>query len=729
MCEQPHCFLVGDSPEESEGEEKTLDELREHIEEENQRLEREATPFWEKEIIIKIEYKYCPNLTIIDTPGLISAAPGRRNVHMQTQSRLVESMVMRKMQQKEYIMLCLEDSSDWSNATTRSLVMKVDPELLRTVIVSTKFDTRIPQFSRAADIEYFMRPPVNVLETTILGGSPFFTSVPSGRVGGGRDCLFRSNEQFREAVAQRELTDVAMLEKRMGRKLDLEERSRLGVSQLRHFLEHLLQRRYLESVPSIVPVLEHEHRTAASKLSETLLELGSLDAQRLKERGRGFRESFLSRLQQVVRGTADVATEQFGETLGDEHVRGGLFMGNSDRPLRAPQALYDRDVPNAKMRLFGGAQYHRAMGEFRAVVGTMECPMPTREEIANACGVDDLHDGVNYVRTACVLAVGKARQIFEPFLFQLGYRLSHVVRRMLPVILHMLKRENAFLSGHDAFLQRVGAAYHNFIDETEVKCRERCMEDLESTTRFVTWSVHSQGSRGIKRFLTEELGGFASPAASAAPVGGSSSGGSGGRGGRSRRRSGSQDSNSSASTAAPSNDEANSRLVELLESVLFNRSPSASSQEIVQLLVREIFAGIRDNFVSSATLKFNCFFLMPLLDKFPQRLREEIEVAFETDIMTVFNVKQVRGELESRKRVLGAELERIESLKERFGSIHQQLATGRRATTVVDAAAAAATAYANRNSPPRGTFGGKTPRQALAMRDVAANLPSATTMR
>ena len=93
------------------------------------------------------------------------------------------------------------------------------------------------------------------------------------------------------------------------------------------------------------------------------------------------------------------------------------------------------------------------------------------------------------------------------------------------------------------FLQRVGAAYHNFIDETEVKCRERCMEDLESTTRFVTWSVHSQGSRGIKRFLTEELGGFASPAASAAPVGGSSSGGSGGRGGPSRRRSGRQDSN------------------------------------------------------------------------------------------------------------------------------------------------------------------------------------------
>ena len=274
-----------------------------------------------------------------------------------------------------------------------------------------------------------------------------------------------------------------------------------------HFLEHLLQRRYLESVPSIVPVLEHEHRTADSKLNETLMELGALDAQRLKERGRAFRERFLARLQQVVRGTADVSSETFGETLADEHVRGGVFVGSTERPLRTQKALLDRQVPSAKMRLFGGAQYHRAIGEFRAIVGSMECPMPTSEEIANACGVDDMHDGVNYVRTACVLAVGKARQIFEPFLYELGYRLSHVQRRMLPVVLHMLKRDNAFLSGHDAFLQRVGAAYHNFIDETEIKCRERCMEDLQSTTRFVTWSVHSHSGRGLKDFLAEALGG------------------------------------------------------------------------------------------------------------------------------------------------------------------------------------------------------------------------------
>jgi hypothetical protein len=39
-------------------------------------------------------------------------------------------------------------------------------------------------------------------------------------------------------------------------------------------------------------------------------------------------------------------------------------------------------------------------------------------------------------------------------------------------------------------------------------------------------------------------------------------------------------------------------------------------------------AGIRDQVVTTVELKFNCFFLMPLLDAFPGRLREELETAY-----------------------------------------------------------------------------------------------------
>lgn len=155
----------------------------------------------------------------------------------------VEAMVRGKMEQQEYIILCLEDASDWTNATTRKLVMQVDPNLDRTVIVSTKFDTRIPQFARGSDVETYINPTKHVLEGRMLGGAPFFTSVPSGRVGNSRDAVFRSNDQFRTSVLDREEQDVAEVERRLGRHLEPHERRRIGVSQLRRFLEHLLQRR------------------------------------------------------------------------------------------------------------------------------------------------------------------------------------------------------------------------------------------------------------------------------------------------------------------------------------------------------------------------------------------------------------------------------------------------------------------------------------------------------
>lgn len=59
-----------------------------------------------------------------------------------------------------------------------------------------------------------------------------------------------------------------------------------------------------------------------------------------------------------------------------------------------------RDVmQNAGMRLFGGAQYHRAMAEFRFVAGSVAAPSVSREEIVNSCGVEDFHDGTNYYRS------------------------------------------------------------------------------------------------------------------------------------------------------------------------------------------------------------------------------------------------------------------------------------------------------------------------------------------
>ena len=80
--------------------------------------------------------------------------------------------------------------------------MQVDPTLSRSVLVSTKFDTRIPQFATGPDADAFMHPAAKqLMNAQMLGGSPFFTSVPSGRVGGTKESVFSGCAPFCVALA------------------------------------------------------------------------------------------------------------------------------------------------------------------------------------------------------------------------------------------------------------------------------------------------------------------------------------------------------------------------------------------------------------------------------------------------------------------------------------------------------------------------------------------------
>nr|XP_043621995.1 dynamin-like protein ARC5 isoform X2 [Erigeron canadensis] len=632
-CDEPVCHLVCDN-DSCVVQEKSLKEVQEYIEAENMRLERETCQFSSKEIIVRVEYKYCPNLTIIDTPGLVAPAPGPKNRALQAQSRAVESLVRAKMQHKEFIVLCLEDCNDWSNATTRRVVMQIDPELSRTVVVSTKLDTKIPQFARASDVEVFLSPPASVLDGFMLGDSPFFTSVPSGRVGSEPESVYRSNDEFKQAISLREMEDVTSLEEKLGRSLSKQERSRIGVSSLKLFLEELLMKRYMDSVPLIIPLLEKEYRGTTRKLNDINQELSALDEVKLKEKARAFHVLFLTKLSLLLKGSVVAPPDKFGETLQDERVNGGALIGidGSQFPLKL--------IPNAGMRLYGGAQYHRAMAEFRFVVGGIKCPPITREEIVNACGVEDIHDGTNYSRTACVIAVAKARDTFEPFLHQLGSRLLYILKRLLPISVYLLQKEGEFLSGHEVFLRRVSSAFNNFAESTERSCNEKCMEDLISTTRYVTWSLHNKNRAGLRQFL-DSFGGAEQP----------------GNG---------TDSSTSVQTTE-------TRLADLLDSTLWNRRLAPSSERIVYALVQQIFHGIREYFLASAELKFNCFFLMPVVDKLPALLREDLESAFEDDLDNVFDITNLRHSLGQRKRETEIEMKRIQRLKDKFRKIHEQL--------------------------------------------------------
>ncbi|AQK39608.1 Dynamin-like protein ARC5 [Zea mays] len=657
-CDEPQCRLLsatGDAEEHDEAgvaaRPMPLADIQAYIEAENLRLENDPCQFSEKEIIIKVEYKHSPNLTIIDTPGLILPAPGRafdsalkllqpwQSCDIQSQASAVESLVRAKIQHKETIILCLEDCSDWSNATTRRVVMQVDPDLARTVLVSTKLDTKIPQFARPSDVEVFLHPPNCVLDVSLLGDSPFFTSVPSGRVGSCHEAVFRSNGEFKKAILSRELEDIASIEDKLGRSLTTMEKDRIGVGNLRLYLEELLQKRYIKSVPLIIPLLEKQHRNTTSKLREISHELSDLDETKLKEKAQLFHDTFLTKLSLLLKGMVVAPPDKFGETLVNERINGGTFTGSENFQL--PNKM----MPNGGMRLYGGAQYHRAMAEFRLVVGSTRCPPITRDEIVNACGVEDIHDGTNYSRTACVIAVAKARDTFEPFLDQLGFRLLYILKRLIPISVYLLEKDGEHFSSHEVLIRRVQEAFKRFVESTEQSCRQRCMEDLESTTRYVTWSLHNKNRAGLRHFLDS----FVAP--EQLSVNTLNERFSGLNDNKQDKAKGDSKSNHSpdtnSSTAMPE-----TRLVDLLDSTLWNRRLVPSSERLVYALVHQIFHGIKEHFLVTTELKFNCFLLMPIVDKLPALLRQDLESAFEEELDSIFDIKR---------------------LKEKFGEINKKL--------------------------------------------------------
>ena len=110
-----------------------------------------------------------------------------------------------------------------------------------------------------------------------------------------------------------------------------------------------------------------------------------------------------------------------------------------------------------------------------------------------------------------------------------------------------------------------------------------------------------------------------------------------------------------------------------MDNTLWNRQMKDVTLDVVDLLVRQIYAGIRGYVVQSVELKFNCFFLMPLMNEFAGFLRQEMETQFEDSLDSVFDVRSVRGALEERQRKLESELEQMERIQEKFASIHNQL--------------------------------------------------------
>jgi len=616
------------------------------------------------------------------------------------------------MKCQDYIILCVEDTSDWKHGKTREVVQKVDPDLSRTVIVNTKLDTKVPQFGTSKDVEEFLRADIVDGITPQKLGGPFFTSVPSGRVGRklDDDYIYENDNDFVQGCIENEESDRAIVRQRLKKSDGFTSREllrRVGLSRLRGFLEKKVNECYKKNVAKIVPLLQAEHAAAAKRLQACEKELDALSVDKLKASADAFCDEFCIAVKESVQGSIVAPPSMFGESIEQENMSAGSFHDIPGCPMsitsRAWDNLVTTHVGNRDHRLYGGSQYHRALREFNLAARCLRLPTISEDEIANAAGVGDTHDGVNFLRASCVIALEKARTSFDPLLEALRVRMTHVMRKLCPLSEYIIKQkqERASTAGYHAgndYIDRIGSTgtdvtqnsqfrllirtiFDKFVDKCSDSATSRCHDDLVALTRFVTWDLHERSSGALRRALPEQtdfVGVYqvAVQAATAANHGDAHT--------SSTKKHHGDTTSSSTTTTDPSqlslveSEEAQERdyynLLQLMEEAACSRSANRTTV-LVGELVQHIVAQWRESFGRAVTTKYNCFFLMPFMEDIHRFMRLELQKVYEgeEDLGNVFDLVSARKALRQRCEDLRNECEANRRLRDKFDMVAKMM--------------------------------------------------------
>ena len=398
-------------------------------------------------------------------------------------------------------------------------------------------------------------------------------------------------------------------------------------------------------------------------------------------------------------------------------------MAVSDRTW---DRLVESEVGNKESRLYGGAQYHRSLREFHLASKCLKVPMITEDEIANAAGVGETHDGVNFLQASCVIAIEKARISFEPMLQTLVFRMTHVMGRLFPVTEYMLREQrdrakvNNFkmpgkakdntaledieeamdISQNPQFREVIRGIYEQFVEDCANSVMTKCHQDLKALTKYVTWNLDQRGSGALARALPDQTNLFAvyqvavkkQERIEARDDSADHHHGSNKRDNKKGKSRG-KDSDSRALTpvessppnrlmASPQNQGAMERdyhnLVQIMEEVAMSRHANRTNI-VVGGLVQHIVSHWREQFSKAVTAKYNCFFMLPFVDDLQAYLRLELQKVYNGDpdgggaLSDFFDLTAARQSLELQRDELLVETMVNKQLQDKFQMLSRMM--------------------------------------------------------
>lgn len=422
-----------------------------------------------KPIVMRAEYAYCANLTIIDTPGFILKA---RNGEADSTPDDIMRMVRQQAAPSHRLILFLQQSSvEWASSLWLHVVQEVDPTFSRTVMVASKFDNRLKEFAERWEVDRYLSA-TGYLPSSV---KPFFVALP-------KDRQLQGSAEWRQQMADVDRSVFVHLREGIKGGFDEEKfGSRIGFGNLKRFLEDELARRYREAAPATLALLQERCEEVAGELLALEARIQSCsDVAALRRAGMAFASSMAAQVQAVLDGSSDPDPSQHGLTSEDERARCNMAQW--------PGVVESVRPPNAGLRLFGGAAFERCLNEFQEAANALRFPSASvaRDRIANVLLARKGRDNVGgAARAAEDIARQAARELLGPILNAACARLAFVLRRTADVAAERAASSGngrELLQPYTAFHAALRAAHASFVSRLEAKARELLRHHLEAST-------------------------------------------------------------------------------------------------------------------------------------------------------------------------------------------------------------------------------------------------------
>jgi len=202
--------------------EVTLSELQAEIEKRN--------TLTDVPIYVQYEYRNCWNLTLIDTPGLVTSAESPDYEEIQ---RTVVDLI----QPSTRFIVCVEETNSWDKMKMMEFAKKVDQRLNRTIFAYTEFQNYLKTLNTSSDVNRFI--------SQCPAEKGFFLSLVPG--------LFRPKyiepKNYLEHLTYIQQEDLRSLE---ALQYDTRFRRKIGILSMKKFLLELIWKRYQETIPEIL---------------------------------------------------------------------------------------------------------------------------------------------------------------------------------------------------------------------------------------------------------------------------------------------------------------------------------------------------------------------------------------------------------------------------------------------------------------------------------------------